>query len=227
MTDLSERRRRIIFVSVRQTKDELKSQLREQIEFLKRSSQAYDEGYTNEAKRLTVPIRVLLHDTQNSTSLLTLLKKKEVLFYDTSLDYDPNHLPSTMGLIMLKFAITKTGQKSAEYAPPLDDGPPTRYRKGKILFEKWWNKIVFVDRKGNKLTRRNLVLAVANKDGGAHVDHELDKGYADITRFDSLGFVFVQDGNKRHFATHPELASVRQISHEVLKSLKDEFPEYF
>ena len=210
-----------------QTKDELKSHLREQIEFLKRSSQAYDEGYTSEAKRLTVPIRLLLHDTQKSTSLLTLLKKKDILFYDTSLDYTPNNLTSTKGLIMTKFTITETGQKSAEYIPPLDDGPPTRYRKGKISFEKWWNKIVFVDIKGNKLTRRSLILAVANKDGGAHVDHELDKGYADMTRFDSLGFMFIQDGNKRHFATHPELASIRQISHEVLKSLKDEFPEYF
>lgn len=211
----------------KQTKDELNSHLSEQIEFLKRSSQAYDEGCTSEAKRLAVAIRLLLHDTQNSTSLLTLLKMKDILFYDTSLDYDPNNFPSTMGPIMMKFTITKTGQNSAEFAPPLDDGPPTRYRKGKISFEKWWIKNVFVDIKGNKLTRRKLVLAVANKDGGAHVDHKIDEDYANITRFSSLGSVFIQDGNKRHFATHPELAGVRQISHEVLKSLKDEFPEYF
>ncbi|MBA7533488.1 hypothetical protein ES705_25728 [subsurface metagenome] len=98
-------------MKVRQPKDELKSHLREQIEFLKRSSQAYNEGCTSEAKRLTVPLRVLLHDTHNSTSLLTLLKKNEILFYDTSLDYDPNNLPSTMGPIMTKITITKTGQR--------------------------------------------------------------------------------------------------------------------
>lgn len=211
----------------KQTKDELKSYLKEQIEFLKRSNEAYDEGYRSEAKRLAVTIRVLLYDTQKSISLLTLLKKKDILFYDTSLDYNPNNFPSTMGPIMMKFTITKTGQKSAEYAPPLDDGPPTRYRKGKISFEKWWINNVFVDIKGKKFTRKDIVLAVANKDGGAHVDHELDKDYANMTRFHSLGFVFVQDGDKRHFATHPELAGVRQISYEVLKSLKDEFPEYF
>jgi len=214
-------------IKIEQTKDELKSHLREQIEFLKRSSQTYDEGYISEAKRLAVAIRLLLHDTQKSTSLLTLLKKKDILFYDTSLDYNPNNFPSTIGLIITKYIITKTGQKSAEYVPPLDDGPPTRYTKGKITFEKWWNKIVFADSKGNKLTRRNLVLAVSNKDGGAHVDHRLDKDYADMTRFNSLGLRFIQNGNKRYFATHPELASVRQISHEILKSLKDEFPEYF
>lgn len=214
-------------MKVRQTKDELKSHLREQIEFLKRSSQAYDEGCTSEAKRLATAIRLLLHYTQNSTSLLTLFKKKDILFYDTSLDYNPNNLLSTMGLIMTKFTIMETGQKSAEYVPPLDDGPPTRYSKGKIPFEKRWNKTVFADSKVNILTRRNLVLAVSNKDGGAHVDHRLDKDYADMIRFDSLGLRFIQNGNKRHFATHPELAGIRQISHEVLKSLKDEFPEYF
>jgi len=48
-----------------------------------------------------------------------------------------------------------------------------------------------------------------------------------MTRFNSLGLRFIQNGNKRYFATHSELASVRQISHEILKSLKDEFPEYF
>jgi len=209
-------------VKVWQTEDEMKSHLKEQIEFLKRSSQSYDEGFTSEAKRLTVAIRVLLHDTQKSTSLLTHLKKKDILFYDTSLDHNPNNLLPTLGLIMMKI-----GPNGAEYVPPLDDGPPIRYCKGKIPFEKWWNEIVLVDGKGNKLTRSDLVLAVANKDGGTHVDPKLDKAYVDLTRFNSLGWKFVQSGIEKDFATGPELASVRQISHEVLKSLKEEFPEYF
>lgn len=209
-------------MKVWQTEDELKSHLKEQIEFLRRSSQAYDEGFTSEAKRLAVVIRVLLHDTQNSTSLLTFLKKKDILFYDTSLDYNPHNLASTMGLIMMQI-----GPNDARYVPPLDDGPPTRYHKAKVTFKKWWNKIVFVDTKGNKLTRKDLVLAVSNKDGGAHVNPKLNKAYADMTRFDSLGWKFIGGGIEKNFATRPELASVRQMSHEVLKSLKDEFPEYF
>ena len=209
-------------MKVWQTEDELKSHLKEQIEFLRRSSQSYDEGFTSEGKRLAVVIRVLLHDTQNSTSLLTLLKKKNILFYDTSLDYNPHNLASTMGLIMMRI-----GPNDARYVPPLDDGPPMRYRKAKIAFEKWWNKIVFVDTKHNKLTRKDLILAVSNKDGGAHIDSKLNKAYADLTRFDSLGWKFIKDGIEKDFATRPELASVRQMSHEVLKSLQDEFPEYF
>ena len=176
-------------MQVRQTEDELNSHLKEQIEFLKKSSQAYDEGFESEGKRLAAVIRVLLHDTQNSTSLLTLLRKKDILFHDTSLAYIPSNKVSTMGLIMMR-----VGPNGAMYVPPLDNGPPVRYSKAKIAFEEWWNKIVFVDTLGNKLTRKDLVLAVSNKDGGAHVDPQLNSAYAALTRFNSLGWKFIQGG---------------------------------
>ena len=209
-------------MQVWQTEDELNSHLKEQSGFLRRSAQAYDEGFASEGKRLATVIRVLLHDTRNSTSLLTLLRKKDILFHDTSLDYDPRNKVSTMGLIMMR-----VGPNGARYVPPLDDGPPVRYSKAKIAFEEWWNKIIFVDTRGNKLTREDLVLAVSNKDGGAHVDPGLNSAYAALTRFNSLGWKFIQNGIEKDYATKPELASIRQMSHEVLKSLKDEFPEYF
>lgn len=205
----------------KQTNKELKTHLKEQIEFLKRSSKSYDDGFKSEAKRLAVIIRVLLHDTGNSTSLLQQLDKKDILFYDTSLDYNPNNQLSTLGLIM-----TKMGPDGAEYVPPLDFGPPSRYSKGKVEFDDWWNKIIFADQNNNTMTRKQLVLAVCNRDGGAHIDPKLNKAYADITRNNSLGFKYIKDGIEND-VTDPELATVRQIAHEVLKSLEDEFPEYF
>jgi hypothetical protein len=207
----------------RQTYDELLAHLKEQIQFLWRSAKAYDVGFTSEAKRLAAVIRVLLHDTAKSTSLLTQLNKKNLPLYDTSLDYDPANLIVTHGLIMLKL----TGiPADTGYIAPLDDGVPHRYTKGKVPFEDWWNKIVIVDKYKNKFTRKDLILSVSNKDGGAHVDHELDKAYADLTRY-PFGWKFVIDGAEMASATGPELASIRQICHEVLKSLKDEFPELF
>ena len=62
-------------MKIRQTEEELKSHLKEQIQFLLKSAQSYDEGFTSEAKRLAVVIRVLLHDTKKSKSLLTLSYK--------------------------------------------------------------------------------------------------------------------------------------------------------
>jgi hypothetical protein len=65
------------------------------------------------------------------------------------------------------------------------------------------------------------------KDGGAHVDSKLDEAYYALSRSNSLGWKYIKNGVEKDFATRPELASMRQISYEVLKSLKDEFPEYF
>jgi len=205
----------------KQSDKELKQHLKEQIEFLRRSSNSYDLGYKSESKRLAVVIRVLVHDTSSSTSLLTLLGKKDMLFYDTALDYNQNNLAPTMGLI-----ITRLRPNRAEYIPPLDDGVPSRYKKGKVPFYDWWNKIVLVDKYKNKFTRKQLVLAVSNKDGGVHVDPKLNKAYSELTRKHSLGWVFIKNGEKTPI-TGCELASIRQISHEILKSFHDEFLEFF
>ena len=51
-------------------------QLETQVSFLRRSVNAFDEGYNDEALRLAVTLRVLFHDTKQSVSLLRYLKKK-------------------------------------------------------------------------------------------------------------------------------------------------------
>ena len=50
------------------TQEELLDHLKEQVAFMKQSATSYDKGFDDEAKRLAVVIRVLVHDTQNSTS---------------------------------------------------------------------------------------------------------------------------------------------------------------
>ena len=72
-----------------QSINELKKHLKEQIYFLKRSSESFDNGYESEGKRLAVTLRVLLHDSNKSTSLLSQLNKKDILFYDTATEYYP------------------------------------------------------------------------------------------------------------------------------------------
>lgn len=208
-------------MKVNQSQLDLINHLGEQINFLKRSSESFDAGFLSEAKRLALVIRILLHDTNNSTSLLTLLNKKNILFHDTALDYRPSNVLPSMCLIMMK--IDSAG---ASYASPLDEGPPIRYSKAKISFDNWWNKIVFHIPGSDSLTRKDLVLAVSNKDGGAHVDLKLNQAYANLTRFNSLGWKSIVNGKEKD-VTNPELYSIRQIAHEILKTLKDEWPEYF
>ena len=68
---------------------------------------------------------------------------------------------------------------------------------------------------------------MANQDGGGHVDPSLDEAYANLSRFNSLGWkIFIGDCPAKDFEKGPELPSVRQIAYEVIKSLSDEFRDY-
>ena len=200
-----------------QTQPELNQHLREQIQFLVSSSEGYDKGYSHEAKRLAVVIRILLHDTSHSFSLLKQLKLKNLRFLESGHNFDPKNLLSHSGLTAMR--ATKSG---AEYVPLLGDGPPLR----KISFQKWWEKRIIIWDKRKKFSRRDIILALSNKDGGAHVDPSLDSFYADLTRKNSLGWSFLK-GDLVEDIIGAELATVRQIAYELLKTLMQNLPDLF
>ena len=191
---------------------------------MRQSAVSYDNGFEDEAKRLAVVIRVLMHDTPKSTSLLTLLNRKDIKFYDSATPYDPNNLLPYNGLAMIGIS----SEKGAMYVAPLDGGAPTRSRTRKIPFNMWWeNVFVIKDKNGKTFTRKGLVLNTANTDGGAHVDAGLDAVYASLSRFNSLDWKFFRHDIEDDFRNSPVLPSIRQIAHEVLKTLRDEFPNLF
>jgi hypothetical protein len=78
---------------------------------------------------------------------------------------------------------------------------------------------VVKDNKGRFFNRRELVLNIADTDGGAHVDPGLDAAYADLSRNNSLGWNIVEGDVQRPFPP-PTMACIRQIAHEVLKTLQ-------
>jgi hypothetical protein len=195
---------------VPQTLDDLEHHRREQMGFLQRSAQGYDRGFVDEAKRLAVTIRVLLHDTNQSKSLLGQLGDKDRDFYDTAVAEEVGNTTSYGALVQMAFS-----PAGAMYIPYLDD-PLPEGKPSLVPFAKWWARIIFRNSEGQPLSRKDLVLCVANQDGGAHVDPNLDEKYAKL-RDESLGWVFSKDAT--HYKVRPaELAAVRQIAHEVLKT---------
>ncbi|WP_373033923.1 hypothetical protein [Sulfurovum sp.] len=205
---------------VKQTKEELISHLKENLGFLKASATSFDNGNLGEAKRLAVSIRVLLHDTKQSKSLFRLLKlKQDFDFLDTAHDYDPANLISHHGLVGLRIS-----SEGSSYIAFLGDGPNTAAFKN-ISFSQWWNKIVISDSKKNQFTRKELILALANKDGGAHVDPNLDEAYAHLTRYNSVGWISSSNGKETPM-NHVELFSVRQIAYEFIESLEKYIDEH-
>ena len=88
-----------------------------------------------------------------------------------------------------------------------------------LRVNKWWNEIVFIFDPGVTLTRREVALAAANKDGGAHVDPDIDRKYARLVE-GGLDFFFarsVQDPEPFKFSS-VHFAALRQMAFEILSS---------
>jgi hypothetical protein len=135
-------------------------------------------------------------------------------FLDTAVPVVLNNKIPHSGLVLVAIA----PGFGARFLPFLDDWRVTEQRNLKN-FDIWWNSAVFVDQLGRQLTRKDLVLAAANQDGGAHVDPELDLIYSDLSRSNSLGWVADTEPENPMPLPGPEKAALRQIGHEVLKSL--------
>lgn len=94
-------------------------------------------------------------------------------------------------------------------------------------FDQWWNCEVVRDLKGLTFCRRELILDIANTDGGAHVDPGLEERYLEFSRKNSLGWNFSANGKDWQAIPSPHLACMRQISHEVLITLQRTAPWAF
>lgn len=75
-------------------------------------------------------------------------------------------------------------------------------------------------------SRQQLVLNVAETDGGAHVDPGLDEIYNELSRKNGLGLNAVINGVK-YPLMYPELPCLRQVAHEALITLKESTPSLF
>jgi hypothetical protein len=160
-------------IGVSQTNAELRRHLQEQVGFLCRSCDSFDAGHEDEAKRLAAVLRVMLHDTASSKSLLGLLGMlPNLLMYDTASHIHPRNLASTDGLTIMRLTVTPESGADAGYEAPLDEPRPDAPACLRS-FSDWWERAAVKDSRGRSFSRRDLVLRVANKDGGSHVDPQL------------------------------------------------------
>lgn len=192
-----------------QTYGELKEHLKEQVEFLHLSNMNFDKGISGEAKRLATTIRVLLHDTKLSKSLLEQLNLKSIKFLSTCKDRDLSNI-GYAGLVDMVI-----GESIMPFIPILDANTCLKF----LDFKDWWNEVIFKDQHNLTLTRREVILFAANQDGGAHIDPELKEKEMMFSRKNALGWLTSKDGTIWENFKYPERVAIRQISHEVLKTL--------
>jgi hypothetical protein len=202
------------------TEAELIEHCREQVAFLSASSTAFDNGFEGEAKRIATAIRVLIHDTAASKSVLGQLGVKDaVLFTDTAMPIEPANLLCTPGLVILQV----TSGEGGRYIAPLEMAAAPGRSKPPRGFEAWWGTPVTKTKDGALFSRKDYVLTVANKEGGAHVDRELDEAWAQLTRDNAFGWMYFEGETvEQPFEADPALASVRQIAYELAKTFDDQ-----
>lgn len=189
--------------STAQTREELQELLAEQLQALKASCAAFDRGSHWEAKRIATAIRVLAHNTAQSHALLYQLALDTRGYLNTSPPIDELNLLPQRGLLALALH-----REQGMFLPALDEmgGEFTDLRS-------WWEEPVVWDRADARFSRKELTLFLSNKDGGAHVDPSLPDAYRSL-KTGAMGWTFSGKSAKS-----PELFAMRQIGHEMTKSL--------
>ena len=199
---------------------ELQEKLLQQIELLELANENFDKGREVAALNAGTILRVLLHDTPQSHSLFNQLGIKNIKFLDTSHDSHPG---TYLGLIVKYFSGVQDGQGGDVLYKPTFTSDFHFRNKNWLDFDTWWNMKILINESGESLTRKQLILFIANQEGGAHIDPQIDEIYDKFRHSYSGGLRIFgsKSGIERKFDNIPVLPSVRQISFEVMESLKN------
>ncbi|MDQ0276565.1 hypothetical protein QO003_000868 [Arthrobacter silviterrae] len=205
-------------MAVKRTQADLLESARTQMGFLVDSCASFDQGKTNDALRIATSLRVLLHHNpaRGTHALLAQCEMLENLFIrDTFGGSLLGGIPNDMLFIHTR-VVDDEGKLEPKFQPRLwgkggltVTPPPTaqlhallqhvRLPRGPRFhqpFLEWWNQIILQDQLSSTFTRQDIVLGLANKDGGAHVDPILTDKYYALTRQNSIG-IFSQGNRSR------------------------------
>jgi hypothetical protein len=202
---------------------DFKQQLRRQLKFLENSCNQY-EHCEDEGIRIGTALRVLFHNTSQSTSLLSHLNGESINLL-SSIQPEPG---KRLWCPLVNTGFVLTLKPDFKATPKLDKANTGRV----VAFDEWWDvEEVLSGNKSFNGSRHNLAKWAANKDGGAHVDASYPKDYLDVTRGFGFGVRVTaeisEDGTETTIPPEEQttstlqslhLATLRQIGYEVLNS---------
>jgi hypothetical protein len=188
--------------------------LRAHVDFVVSATDAYDLGFASEITRCAVALSALYHSPPPYMSWLAQADGLQGGFLSTALPRGVEGVGRYGSLV-----ITANFDGRAVYFCPLDSAWYGRW----VRFSDWWNELVFIDEMKKELSRRDVVLTVAAKDGGSNLDPNLSMAYARLSQFESVGAAQNATPNANAPSAEPvtsqERAALRQIAHEALRTL--------
>lgn len=194
-------------------RDRFIKKFQEQFQFIQRSCRSYDEGYEDESIRLATSLRVIFHNTMASTSLIKHLNFNNKIMLSSS---------GGQGNILdlLSWVIDINSPQPVKTRPQLGD----KFRQ--ISIKEWWDIEQVFTYKTQKYTRKKIILTATNKDGGAHVDEELDKFYEALSAGSGIDGISIT-GNLTYNGEPPFQQGVNQSAKNVQLSLIRQFAHEF
>jgi hypothetical protein len=196
------------------TRAELEAALCEQVSVLNACSRTFDGGQYAQALPIATALRTVFHTPREGVALFAQLGMLEGPWSDysfpilaTEAGVDCCHLAEML------FEHSNDGVK-AQVLPILDHGSgPVR----ELMFEKWWTMPIGHSAKFGSLSRRDVVLGLANTEA-AHVSEEVtDKAIA--LREGTYLTVEWFDGDVTGHFPFVAHAAARTIAHEVLVTI--------
>jgi hypothetical protein len=190
-------------------------QLDKQLRFLETSSQQYDAGNVDEGIRIATALRVIFHNTAQSTSLLTHMRATGTNILSTAGKRTSSHPDGYWpALVQIEYNV----EYNTLACKPTFDVRPSAHRM--VPASSWWDGEIVFYGCGKKFKRKPLVLHAANKDGGAHVDASLPQDYEWLINGADFAMGFTTPDGQAFInkLPNPHLAYLRQMAHEVLQS---------
>ena len=204
---------------ISRTPSDLKAALSDQVFLLQAYCEHYDRGEFEFSKPMATALRVLLHHSGSSKSVLQQLNLRSGRYFTVVPPLNPRNLLSECNLVMMQ-----VGPVGALYLPQLAF---MHGRKNRIPFPEWWTAPVAKGQDKQTMSRMDIVGAVAGMDGGAHVDPGFTPLYARFRSGAFLGWLVHQDGQAPQLIAHPQYACIRAIAHELLLTLEKYAPGAF
>jgi hypothetical protein len=225
---------------VQRSRADVEEALREQVSLLLFYCEGYDKGERALAKPMATTLRLLNHKTATSLPLLEPLGLRSGHFYRVAPKKVDNKNPASECGLISAYVSDVPGHRKAEYVAKT---PPLAL-KDRLPYADWWNGPVLRSSDGITMSRRDIVTAVANTDGGAHVDAGVTKLYEAFRTGDLMGWHFSNGGLVIPFVIgnpsspgtvqlpgtqidSPQYACLRSITHEFQKYAPESFTRQY
>ena len=215
---------------------ELEQSLRNQLKFLNTYCRQYDAGNTEFVYPMSVALRVLLKDTRTCHSILGQMGLKDTMQFIDSAHHckegiccwemgndihDASIIEGSVYAGLVSKSMQKVGYIYLMTLNPLfhySNAPKPRMKS----FVDWYNDEV-LDDGIQKMTRKNVIENIAEKEGGCHLDTNSTPEQKIFQKPESLKTSL--KGHQIEFTPAPVYVSLRQIAWEVLESLKKPLEE--